>query len=184
MLAGDEARRREERHASFASAAQDAARFLDAHPDASPEALAQHVRAAGLRVSALSLAGGRALAIADDRPEAPGGLFFVATATPDGRHSIVHDSFADGVLVDSIHPLPPAANGHGRFYVEGTARRPAGGTGPAQISLWEWDGHRLVALLVTDYQTSLDTPGEIRFDGELLHVPTKEPLETFSTCGT
>jgi hypothetical protein len=124
-----------------------------------------------------------ALLAAGSAPDAPLAALAQKLSVPGRKGGVLPVAGGHAFPVDFIRPLPNAASGRPRFYAGGSAWGPAGGTAPAQISVWEWDGERLVELLAADYRISLDTPGAIRFDGEVLHVPTKEPLETLSTCG-
>jgi hypothetical protein len=87
------------------------------------------------------------------------------------------------LAVVSALNLPELDNGHARFLIEAQAMRFAGGTGPSQVSVWEWDGRRAKPLFIDSYLTSTATPGFLKFDGEKIRIPTKEVFKTFFSCG-
>lgn len=90
--------------------------------------------------------------------------------------------YSDAPLVGSAYLLPPGKNGNARFYVDAFAALEAGGTGPKQISIWEYKGKTVEPLLIRTYSWSNDS-GEIAFtDGEL-RIPTKGHYKTFFSCG-
>jgi hypothetical protein len=59
----------------------------------------------------------------------------------------------------------------------------AGGTFPAQISIWEWDGHELKCLFIKSYLVSLETTGGSALKGDRLELHTKEDFKRFYSCG-
>jgi hypothetical protein len=92
--------------------------------------------------------------------------------------------YNDGPLkVLNMKLIPKLQNGNPRFLIDAWAARYAGGTGPSQLSIWEWNGVVANPLIIKSYLTSFTTPGSMKVDGENIKVPTKEDFKTFFSCG-
>ena len=95
---------------------------------------------------------------------------------------LVRRAYYNGPLaVEKVLRLSSAANGHPRFMVD-AYQGADGGTGLAQLSIWEWDGAEAKPLLVEVYYYPLDFRG-FRFDGRTLRISTKEELVVLYSCG-
>jgi len=159
-----------------------------------------------LEVSAVRLASGSAAAYVLAVTAASNGTLLAVARQPDGAFRVVwnlhelaaaHAAAADeiarwgdpgmgfgvGPLAGSVYALPAAPSGHARFYVDAVSRPPAGGTFPAQISIWEWDGHEPKSLFIKSYLVSLETPGGSALKGDRLEIHTKEDFKRFYSCG-
>ena len=179
---------------------------LAGHPDESAEELAGAMRRLApepsLRISAVRLASGSAAAYALAMTPASYGTLLVVARQPDGSFKVVwnlHElaakhaaaadeiarwgeltrGFGNGPLAGSVHALPPARNGHARFYVGAMSRPGAGGTFPAQISVWEWDGREPKVLFIKSYLVALETTGGTALKADRLELHTKESFERF-----
>lgn len=188
--------------------------YLETTPEATPDDVAQKIEelyALSANVTQL-VSGEHAIYVAavcaqegsDDL--AKNGTFFLITRTGKtafrvawnikevaGKHYESHDeigywayvgfAYSDGPLIGDVSKLPPNRKGNPRFYIDATAMAFAGGF-PKQISLWEWNGHEAIPLLIETYHISTSTPGEVAFDGELLTIPMKKNYKMFWGCGT
>jgi len=95
---------------------------------------------------------------------------------------LVRLAYYNGPLaIKEVLPLPPAANGHARFLVD-AYQSAEGGTAPAQLSIWEWDGAEAKPLLVKAYQYARDYRS-FHFDGRTIRIATKEELQILHACG-
>jgi len=106
-----------------------------------------------------------------------------ATRDEIGRwYYLVRRSYYDGPLnVDSIKPLPLTANGKVRFLVD-AYQSADGGTTMAELSIWEWNGVQVKALLIEPYQHVADS-FDIRIHDSIIQVATKEHTDAIFTCG-
>jgi len=186
-----------------------AAGQLAAHPDASAEDLAGVMRklapGPSLKVSAVRLASGSAAAYVVAVTAVRYGNLLAVARQPDRSFQVVwtlqklaakHAAAADeiarwaerakgygvGPLAGSVHALPPASNGHARFYLDAMSQPSAGGTFPAQISIWEWDGHEPQCLFIKSYLVALDTTGRTALKADRLELHTKESFKRFYSC--
>lgn len=91
-------------------------------------------------------------------------------------------AWGDGPPIGSVGPLPPAASGHPRFYVDAVSAAEAGGTYRKQFSAWEWDGAEARPLFIKSYEVSFDTE-PLTIKGGDISIPTKGSYKSFSTCG-
>lgn len=95
---------------------------------------------------------------------------------------LVRRAYYNGPLtVKSLVPLSAAANGRARFAVD-AFQGADGGTTLCQLSIWEWNGEEARPLLIKQYEHGADF-GYFDFDGTTFRISTKEPLETFWSCG-
>jgi hypothetical protein len=85
------------------------------------------------------------------------------------------------LIIDKILPLPPTGKGMPRFAVNAW-QATNGGTIEAQFSVWEWNGKEAAAELIESYNYAADYGG-IRAKGNLVSITTKEPTDTFFSCG-
>ena len=102
-----------------------------------------------------------------------------AAADEIARWGELTRGFGNGPLAGSVHALPPARNGHTRFYVDAMSRPGAGGTFPAQISVWEWDGHEPKSVFIKSYLVALETTGGTALKADRLELHTKESFKRF-----
>jgi len=180
--------------------------YLDAHPAAGPADLETSLSdldphsdsANSLSAQALDLGQGDYL-VALQKFET--GTFFVVGRSPAGGARVKWsiDAYAGsfaapsslrcwkvdagcGPLYAGIAPLPPAAGGRPRFYVNaGYAGN--GMTIGAQTSVWVWTGTAARPLAVLEHAEMIDDDRKIELDGSLLSVPIKEQPEGFFTAG-
>jgi hypothetical protein len=89
----------------------------------------------------------------------------------------------DGPLEGTVHPLPPAANGNPRFYVDAITLPFIGQSRPGQISVWEWNGREATPVFIETYATSW-TIWKVTEDGDRLRIAVQQPAQTFFTCGS
>ncbi len=66
--------------------------------------------------------------------------------------------------------LPSDADGHPRFYIDGTYTEPAGMVVPAQTSVWLWDGARAQLLWIDRYSVDIEQPVGTRIEGGLFKI--------------
>jgi hypothetical protein len=118
--------------------------------------------------------GDQAILLAAWRPE---------SATHGGRGPYLAATGSDGSVLPRIGLLPKDANGHPRFYVDGTYAQSAGGTVGAQISVWLWDGTTARPLIARAYALMIDQHVGTRVEGDLLKVRQKKFFRTFFSCG-
>jgi hypothetical protein len=134
------------------------------------------------------------------------GTFFVVARANDGhfravwnikdiarRHFLSRDEigywawtgsgWGDGPATGRVGPLPRAASGHARFYVDAVAAAEAGGTFRSQFSAWEWNGAEARPLLIESYLVSFDT-SPVTVQGGDISIPTKGSYKSFFTCGS
>lgn len=133
------------------------------------------------------------------------GTFFVLARDADGpftlrwnikdlaaQHESTHDeigywasnsfSWGDGPLVGRVKSIVSSRASHPRFSIDAHAAAIAGGTFNNQISVWEWDGHNAIPLIIKSYAASFDTPPN-RFTTDRITVHAKGDYKSFSTCG-
>jgi hypothetical protein len=132
------------------------------------------------------------------------GTFFVVTRE-DGRARVAWDvkdaardetgsveirrwgdlepGYHDGPLEGTVHPLPAAANGNPRFYVDAITLPFMGQSRPGQISVWEWNGREATPVFMKTYDTSW-TIYKVTEDGDRLRIAVQQPAQTFFTCGS
>lgn len=90
--------------------------------------------------------------------------------------------WGDGPPIGSVGPLPPAASGQARFYVEAVAAAEAGGTFRRQFSVWEWSGAEARPLFIESYQVSFETE-PMTIKGGDISIPVKGSYKSFFSCG-
>ena len=100
-----------------------------------------------------------------------------------GKWAWVGFGYGDGPLVGTPSLARPSRNGNPRFYVTTSSTADWGGTYSEQISVWEWNGHEAVPLLIESYLTSFDT-GASQLTPDLLTIHTKGQYKTFYSCGS
>lgn len=90
----------------------------------------------------------------------------------------------EGGISGRVGKLPKSGRGRARFYLDATYAQAAGGTGGAQLSVWEWNGIDASPILVKRYSYLRGTPGTgAIFDGDLLRVHGKGSFKTLFSCG-
>ena len=85
------------------------------------------------------------------------------------------------MVVDKILPLPPTRRGFSRFAVD-AFQATNGGTMEAQFSVWEWNGKEANAEVIQSYNHVVEQ-GAVHIQGNLVRIATKEPTDTFASCG-
>jgi hypothetical protein len=85
------------------------------------------------------------------------------------------------LVVDKVLPLPPTGNGSPRFAID-AFQASNGGTMEAQFSVWEWNEKEAKVEAIQSYNHLVDE-GVIHLQGNEVHIATKEPTGTFSSCG-
>jgi len=100
-----------------------------------------------------------------------------------GRWAWTGSSWGDGPLTGTVHRLIPSVSGRPRFAIDAFAETEAGGTFPAQLSIWEWNGREAVPLFVKTYLVSLDTEPNTFLD-DAIRIVEKGTYRSFSSCGT
>src|SRR5262249_27312945 len=99
-----------------------------------------------------------------------------------GKWVWIDYGYGDGPLSGTVAIARPNRNGNPRFYVPATTAADWGGTYSQQISVWEWNGHEAVPLLIKSYIVSFDTDADVKTP-ELLSIHTKGQFKSFFSCG-
>ena len=133
------------------------------------------------------------------------GTFFVVARANDGhfyamwnikdvarRHYAARDEigywawtgsgWGDGPATGRVGPLPRAASGKPRFYIDAVAAAEAGGTFRSQFSVWEWSGAEARPLFIESYHVSFDTE-PVTVKGGDVSIPMKGSYKSAFTCG-
>ena len=87
------------------------------------------------------------------------------------------------VSPSELGPLPPAASGARRFWVNAVYAQRAGDTQPGQVSFWSWDGARATPLQVGVYFFALDIGAPPSVSGDVLSLAVKEDFRSMLACG-
>jgi hypothetical protein len=100
-----------------------------------------------------------------------------------GRWAFLSPGFHDGPLAGTPHLLPPTADGHPRFMIDGLTMPRIGGNRSAQIGIWEWDGAGAIPVFQRTYETHWVTHS-VEWLGDRIVYRSNMALRSFWVCGS
>lgn len=102
-------------------------------------------------------------------------------AVHGGRGAYWAASGKAGPLSAQLGSLPTDANGHARFYINGSYAQSAGTVIGMQTSLWVWNGITAHPQFAKNYAVTLEQKTWTRLEGDLLKVQQRQSFRTFFT---
>jgi hypothetical protein len=196
----------------FALVQNRAVSYLDAHPDATTDALVARIKNLGdeknpwpLEATVAQLRRGtHAAYVVAVNVQFFGTLFVVSRTaarskfrvawdikTVAERHHRKRDLLGDWAnfalckrppLTGEVHGLPRNRRGQARFYVDAIYNT-NGSSALKQLSIWEWRDTHVIPLFMQTYGSTIDRE-DVTFANNQLIVPTKEDSRILSSCSS